>query len=121
MGKIINGIDVNNFCSGWWGEHGEGKELLDELGLASDIMPFNIEQFLRRSSVLFKDTDGEKISVGLKKHDTHFEFGCVCRGKKRALRLYREWQGESLDFIIQLESYAIGECVRQIIAGKSII
>lgn len=121
MNKIINSIDVQQFCLGWWGEHGEGMSLLNELGLADDTIPFNIEQFLQRLTISFKDVNGETISVCLKKHDTHFEFGCICRGKKRAIRLYREWQEESLDAIILLESYSIGECVRQIIMGKSIV
>lgn len=121
MSKIINSIDVQQFCLGWWGEHNEGRDLLDELGLVNDIIPFNIEQFLQRLTTSFKDADGEAVSVCLKKHDTHFEFGCIYRGKRRAIRLYREWQGESLDSIIQLESYSIGECVRQIIVGKSIV
>lgn len=121
MGKFIKGVSVQHFLSGWWGEHNNGKELLQELGLPTDELPFDVERFLERGTVEFKDSMGENISVCYKKHDTHFEFGCIYHNKRRAFRLFREWESESLDAIIQLESYSIGDCIRQIISGKSIV
>ena len=121
MRKFIKGVSVQHFLSGWWGENNSGKILLQELGLPSDELPFNVEQFLERGTIVFKDSEGENISVCYKKNDTHFEFGCIYQNKRRAFRLYREWESESLDAIIQLESYSIGDCVRQIISGKSIV
>ena len=121
MSKVVNGISVQHFISGWWGEHDEDKESIRELGLPLDEMPFDVERFLQRKTICFKDGYGEKISVCFKKHDTHFEFGCIYKDKKRSVRLYREWETEALDTIIQLESWSIGDCTRRIIVGKSLI
>ena len=120
MRKMIKGVSVQHFLSGWWGRN-SGKKLLQELGLSTDELPFDVECFLERGTAMFKDSVGESVSVCYKKHDTHFEFGCIYHNKRRAFKLYREWKGENLDTIIQLESYSIGDCTRQIISGKSII
>lgn len=121
MKKVINGINVKEFVNGWWGEHGEGVELLRSLGLSPKSIPFSIEGLLVNGSSDFADSDGSVISVKLARYDTYYDFSCVYHGKRKTLRLYREWGSENLDVILRLESHSLGDCLRQVILGKSII
>lgn len=121
MSKVVKGISVQHFTAGWWGEHLEGKQLLAELGLPTNKMPFSVEQFLRKETVTLKDSNGDKASIWFHKCDSHFEFGCIYKEKQRKIRLFREWETEDLDTTIQLESYSIGDCTRKIIFGESIV
>lgn len=121
MKKVIGSINVKQFVNGWWGEHGEGKELLRSLGLSERTIPFNVELFLINGGTEFLDSAGETISIELKREDAYFDLIRVYRGKREKLRLYREWGAEDLDTILKLESHSLGDCLRQIILGKSII
>lgn len=121
MGRVINGVSLRLFYNGWWGEHGEGNKLLGSLGLPQDKFPTSVEKLLKNSVVSFTDAEKNCIFVCFSKNDEYFEFYSIRQGKKRIARLHREWQSESLDAIIRLESYAIGECIRHVLAGESII
>lgn len=121
MSVFCYGIDVQYFIKGWWGEHGEGESLLQTLALPSIAIPFRVKSLLENETVTFKDGADQEITVWFNKHDTHFEFNCSYMGKQRHIRLYREWETETLDDIIRFESYSIGECVRKIIMGESVV
>lgn len=121
MSRILYNVSIQHFIAGWWGEHSEGRKLLQMLGLPPDKIPFNVEQFLKNKSVTLKDAWRNRIMVWLNKSDTLFEFNCTYLDKRRHIRLYREWEAESVERIIQYESYSIGECVRKIIMGESIV
>lgn len=118
---IVNGINTKHFENGWWGEHGEGNSLLNELGLPADKVPFSVGGFLKNMSLSFSDSNGETVWVGFKMDEERFEFSCKYLGKLRVTKLFREWQREDIDTILMMESYSIGECVRKIIAGNSLI
>lgn len=121
MRTIINGVNVKQFIKGWWGEHGDGNKLLSELSLPLDTFPFSVESFLKHRRTSFKDGNGHTVAVWFKGDDNKFEFSRSCQGKNRSIKLFREWGAENLDSIIEFESYSIGECVRKIILGKSIV
>ena len=108
---IINGIDENEFRKGWWGEHGEGKELLRSLNLPADTIPIDIKEYLSngKSEIRIRDIN---VVLTYQRHDDWFEFTITRKVKPKIVKLYREWNGEDLKMIIQLESYAVGEYTR---------
>ncbi len=121
MNSVINGINVQQFAKGWWGEHAEGERLLEMLELPQYIIPFDVERFLKTQPVIIHCPNGEEAEVCFSKRDQFFEFTCSFKGKRRNMKLFREWETESLDMLLLFESYSVGECVRKILAGESII
>lgn len=121
MGKIINGIIVQQFINGWWGENNEGNILLHSLGLPADTLPFDVEQLLNTGEFVVFTSNKIVIKVTINKQDTYFEFMCKWPDKKYCFKLFRNWDGIEIDTIIKMESYAVGECVRKIITNKSIL
>lgn len=114
---IINGIDENEFIKGWWGGKGEGKELLRTLNLPRNRLPFDVHEYLL-NGVAKITTNGKLWTLTCCKYDGVFEFSLLKHDKPKTIKLYREWNGESLDMILQLESYAIGEYTRFALNGK---
>lgn len=121
MAKMINGVVVQQFIKGWWGENGEGKALLTALGLPSDEIPFEVEQYLTEGKFSVRLNDGFVANVTINKQDAYFEFACKWPDRKYCFKLFREWDGAELDTIIRMESYSIGECTRKIMTSKSIL
>lgn len=120
MGKIINGIDIQIFKSGWWGNNNEGADALESVGLPPDKVPFDVEKLLNGEDCYILTSDAE-IHISVNKQDNCFEFVRKHLGKSKSFRLYREWDGVNIDAIIELESYSVGECVRQILINKNIL
>ena len=117
MAKMINGVVVQQFIKGWWGENGEGKALLAALDLPSDKIPFEVEQYLTEGKFSVRLNDGFVANVTINKQ----EFACKWPDCKYCFKLFREWDGAELDTIIRMESYSIGECTRKIMTSKSIL
>lgn len=120
MSKIVNGINIQNFISGWWGEHDEGLNVLSSIGLPTDTIPFDIEKFLATGKCIII-IGGTEAHISIDKQDNCFEFSYKCLNEKRSFKLFREWDGTDIDVIIKMESYSLGECVRQILIGKNIL
>lgn len=120
MNKVVNGINIQDFISGWWGQHNEGANVLKSIGLPSDKIPFDIEKFVTDGQCVIPVEDTE-IHVAMQKQDNLFEFSCKHLNKRRSFRLYREWDGTDINTIIKMESYSVGECVRQILISKNIL
>lgn len=107
MGKIINGINVQHFISGWHGQ-------------CADTIPFDVESLLTTGQCVII-VDGVKNHITIDRQDSFFELSCKYLNKKRSFKLFREWDGMDIDIIIKMESYSLGECVRKILTGKNIL
>lgn len=120
MGKVINGISLQQFKRGWWGEKEEGVTLLNSLGLPTDKLPFDVEAYLTSSGMVVKVNNNE-AKITMNKQDLCFEFVCKWKNEKHSFKLYREWDGLDLDTIIDLESYAVGECTRKVMTNRNML
>lgn len=114
---IINGIDEKEFRRGWWGRNKEGQSLLRELGLPDNRLPFDINRYLVYGKANVK-VNGKNWQLEYHKSDNLFEFSLLRFEKPKVTRLYREWGGEDLNMVLELESYAVGEYTRYALSGK---
>lgn len=121
MGRMTNGIIIQQFIKGWWGKKHEGEKLLHALGLPTDALPFDVEEYLNTGKFTLHLSNKMVAEVTINKQDTYFEFTCKWTDRKHCFKLFREWDGTEIDTIIKMESYAIGECTRKIMTSKSIL
>lgn len=121
MVKIVNGVIVQQFVKGWWGEKNEGERLLRALDLPANILPFDVEQYLNTGKFTLSLCNKISAEVTINKQDAYYEFMCKWPDRKYCFKLFREWDGTEIDTIIRMESYAVGECTRKIITSKSIL
>lgn len=119
--KIINGIIVQQFIKGWWGDNQDGKKLLQFLGLPINTLPFDAEELLRANKIVIYLVDNIAVEISIDKQDAYYEFTCKYPDKKFRFKLFREWDGVDIDTIIKMESYAVGECVRKVLTSRSIL
>lgn len=115
---IINGVLIRFFINGWWGNE-EGKNTLNLLQLNNDKIPFNITKFLKQGYTEFKDGTGNVVRLSFRRSETKMHFLCNYNGKRKGIRLFREWGTTDVNMILQLESCAVGECTRNIILEKT--
>ena len=118
MEKIINGVLTSAFERGWWGRNDEGKCFLRQLHIPCHI-PFDVPQYLLGNTVSVEIPD-KQVFISYKKFDFRIEFSMSVDGRKCKRYLYYEWGREDLNMIIELESYAIGECTRNMLKGKQL-
>lgn len=98
----------------------EGKELLRDMGLSTDHVPFSTMLFLRNRKAMWIDKDGQKASVSFKLKDNLIECFGSYKGVDRTMRLYREWDSnEDSEMIMRLESEAIGNLCMLCVYGKT--
>lgn len=121
MVKVVNGIITQQFIKGWWGGNDEGETLLSALGLPTDKVPFDVEEYLNKGKTQISLDNGATAEVTVNKQDAYFEFMCEWPGKRYHFKLFREWDGMELDTILKMESYSIGECTRKVMTSKSIL
>lgn len=121
MSKIVNGIMLQQFIKGWWGENDEGVLLLQSLGLSNSCIPFDVENFLKTNEFSIDLNNNVSALVNINKQDAYYEFVCKYPNKKYHFKLFREWDGVDVDTIIKMESYAVGECTRKILTSRSIL
>ena len=112
---MINGVNSEDFLSGWWGNDCEGSGLLNKMGVSTETLPFSMDKYLSSHTEEFNDCDGNVARICFKARNPYFEFVGIYKGKKRVTRLYREWDDDDIDMIIHLESQAIGECTRVVL------
>ena len=107
----VNGVYSQELTRGFFGEQNEGKKMLLKMGLEGKDVPFSAAMFLRNKRTLWKDCDGNVVKISFIIKDNQIEcFGSYC-GKKKSIRLFREWSNcEDEDTIARLESEAIGDC-----------
>lgn len=121
MSKIINGIIVQQFIKGWWGENKDGKMLLQHLDLPTNTMPFDAEELLRTNRIAIYLVNDIAVEITINKQDAYYEFTCKYPDKRFRFKLFREWDGTDIDTIIKMESYAVGECVRKVLTSRSVL
>lgn len=110
MTKVINGIMVDGFKKGW-----RCKDLPPR------PIPFDVDEYLSNGFADIGLPNGKSKRIAFTRGDDLFEFSYDGTQIKRPMKLYREWRNESLDMIMQLESYAIGECTRKVIEGYRLL
>lgn len=106
----INGYHIQEFNKGFFGEHGEGKTMLKKMGLSPETIPFSSVIFLQNKRAFWKDTQGNRATISFKLKPDQLECFGTYLGKRKSLRLFREWNNyEDPDMIARLESETIGE------------
>lgn len=110
----VRGFYVRNLERGFMGERGEGNKMLEAMGLPKDMIPFSSASLLRNAYAFWNDSQGNRAWISFKlKHNQMECFGSYL-GKKKSIRLFREWSDyEDSETIARLESEAIGDlCMR---------
>lgn len=92
----VQGLYINDFTRGFFGEHNEGNEMLKVMGLLIDTLPFSAAHFLQKGKIQWKDAKGNPAYISFK--------------YKQIL----EWGNrEDLEMIARIESETIGDlCMR---------
>lgn len=129
----VNGFFINDVIQGFFGEHNEGKIMLEEMGFKSNNLPFSAAVLLQKHQVFWIDNRGNKVIISYKLKPNQLEcFGYYIIPKseeaysaelktnpkadkfirkKKSIRLFREWSvNEDPEIIARLESEAIGDC-----------
>ncbi len=132
----VDGFYVKELIQGFFGEHNEGKTLLNKMGLSSGELPFSAVVFLRKRKIHWYDKLGHRAVISFKLKPNQLEcFGTYLipktqeeyekdlkenpkagkyHQKQKSLRLFREWgNNEDPEVIARLESEAIGDCCMQ--------
>ncbi|MCM1140199.1 MAG: hypothetical protein NC453_16660 [Muribaculum sp.] len=106
----INGYYIQEFNKGFLGEHKEGNKMLKIMGLQLDSIPFSTAIFLQNKRIFWTDKHGNRATISFKMKPDQLECQGTYLGKKKSLRLFREWNNyEDPDMIARLESETIGE------------
>lgn len=106
----VNGFYIQEFNNGFFGENGEGKKMLKRMGLISEVIPFSTAIFLQSKRVFWVDNQGNRATISFKLKPDQLECFGTYRGKRKSLRIFREWNNyEDPDMIARLESETIGE------------
>lgn len=106
----VNGFYIQEFNKGFFGENGEGKKMLKRMGLISEVIPFSTAIFLQSKRVFWVDNQGNRATISFKVKPEQLECFGTYRGKRKSLRIFREWNNyEDPDMIARLESETIGE------------
>lgn len=106
----VNGYHIQEFNKGFLGENGEGKKMLKRMGLSTEIIPFSTVIFLQNKRAFWKDNQGNRATISFKMKPDQLECFGTYLGKRKSLRLFREWNNyEDPDMIARLESETIGE------------
>ena len=134
----VDGFYVKELTQGFFGEHNEGKFLLNKMGLSPDELPFSAVVFLRKRKIHWYDKNGHRAVISFRLKPNQLEcFGTYLvpkdpevyeaelqenpkagkyLQKQKSLRLFREWGNhEDPEVIARLESEAIGDCCMQCI------
>ena len=107
----IKGFYINEIIRGFFGDHNEGKIMLQKMGLSPDAVPFSVAVFLQNQRIFWLDKNGNRATISFKlKHNQLECFGTYLK-KRKSIRLFREWGShEDPEVIARLESEAIGDC-----------
>lgn len=93
------------------GDKNEGKMMLRIMGLDINRTPFSVATFIQNRRIRWKDKHGNVAYISFKLKPNQLECFGSYRGKKKSIRLFREWgTHEDLETIARLESEAIGDC-----------
>lgn len=107
----INGLYSKELMQGFFGEQNEGRQMLMNMGLPYNEMPFSAVVFLRNQCIFWKDNNGNVAHISFKLKEQQIECFGTYNGKRKSIRLFREWNNyEDEDTIARLESEAIGDC-----------
>lgn len=106
----INGYYIRDFNKGFFGEKQEGAKMLKAMGLAQDAIPFSTATFFQNRRIFWKDSQGNRVTISFKMKPDQLECYGTYLGKRKSLRLFREWNNyEDPEMIARLESESIGE------------
>lgn len=106
----VNGYYVNEFTRGFLGDQDEGKWMLEQMGLQSEVVPFSVITFFQNKQAYWKDKDNNIASISFNLKPNQIECFGSYLGKKKTIRIFREWGfRENKEVIVRLESEAIGD------------
>ena len=105
----VNGFYLKEVAECFFGPQDEGKWLLQYQGLDFDKLPFSVATLIREGKASWKDPIGRVCTISFKLKDDQIEFFGTYLGRKKMMRIFREWGDyESKEKIARLESEAIG-------------
>lgn len=114
-----NGFYINEVIHGFFGDQGEGKQMLQIMGLPDNTLPFSVAAFLQATKIRWKDINGKVASIAFKLKPDQIEFSGSYLGNRKQTRMFREW-GDYEDpvKVKKLESEAIGNLCMMCIYEK---
>lgn len=103
------GYYIKDATQGFFGEKGEGKIVLEMMGLDPDVLPFSMAIYLKRHHVQWRDAEGRWVNMHFKVTDQRITFHTDYLGNRKSAILFREWESyEDKNDVAHLESEAIG-------------
>ena len=106
----VHGLYINELKRGFFGEHSEGKKMLQIMGLPIESLPFSAALFLQKRKAQWKDKDGNTAYISFKYKQNTLECHGSYLKKKKTIRLVFEWGNhEDMEMIAKLESETIGD------------
>lgn len=106
----VHGLYINELIRGFFGEHSEGKKMLQMMGLPIDTLPFSAALFLQKRRVQWKDANGNIAYISYKYKLNQLECHGSYLKKRKTLRIILEWGNrEDNEMIARIESEAIGD------------
>lgn len=106
----VKGLYINELVRGFFGEHCEGKKMLQMMGLPSDTLPFSAATFLQKRKVQWKDSDGNIAYISYKYKQNQLECHGSYLKQRKTIRLVLEWGNrEDMEMIARIESETIGD------------
>lgn len=83
----VNGLYLQDFIRGFMGEHDEGRDMLELMGLSSDSIPFSICAFLQKGMITWQDVSGQSAFISYKFKENLLECRGSYKGFSKALKL----------------------------------
>lgn len=103
------GYYISNATTGFFGDKGEGRVVLERMGLDNDRLPFSMAYYLKHHKVQWKDSDNRLVCMSFCVTEQRIEFYASYLGNFKKAVLFREWESyEDQEDILCLESEAIG-------------
>lgn len=107
----VKGFYINELIRGFFGEHNEGKVMLQKMGLSPDVVPFSVAIFLQNQRIFWFDKNGNRATISFKLKANQLKCHGTYLKKRKSMRLFLEWgEYEDPEVIARIESGAIGDC-----------
>ena len=103
------GYYIRYATQGFYGDRGEGKYVLERMGISTDKLPFSMAYYLKHHNVQWRDINGKLACISFCVTEHRIEFYASYLGNFKKAILFREWESyEDQEDVLCLESEAIG-------------
>lgn len=123
----VDGFYIKDAINGFldMGSETSGEEMLEQMGLPTDVVPFDMAEFLRNREIYWKDSLGRIAFISFKMTDDEIVCFGSYLGNKQFEYMNREWDDdwgptESLSYIAHTESSNILNSCMNCISEKMI-